>query len=87
MTFGAPIIPDVPARQLVGRLEGAIAFLADEAASDWWSARRRAAKGSSPSLMGPKASPWRRAWALGPSPKDQARAQSSADEKRWPPKA
>ena len=31
VTFGAPIYPDLPARQLVGRLEGAIAALADEA--------------------------------------------------------
>lgn len=83
--FGTPIAPDLPARQLVGRLEAAIAALADEATSDWWSARRRAAKGSTPSLTGPQASAWRRAWALGPSPKDRARARSSADEKRWPP--
>jgi 1-acyl-sn-glycerol-3-phosphate acyltransferase len=86
VTFGAPILPDLPARQLVGRLETAIAALADETTSDWWSARRRAAKGSTPPLTGPVASPWRRAWALGPSPKDKARARS-ADEKRWPPRA
>ena len=52
--FGTPIAPDLPARQLVGRLEAAIAALADEATSDWWSARRRAAKGSTPSLTGPR---------------------------------
>ena len=46
MTFGAPVYPDLPARQLVGRLEGAIAALADEAATDWWSARSRAAAGT-----------------------------------------
>jgi 1-acyl-sn-glycerol-3-phosphate acyltransferase len=84
VTFGAPILPDVPTRQLVSRLEAAIAELADEATTDWWSARRRAAKGSSPSLAGPVASDWRRAWALGPSPKDRPRARSSADEV-WPP--
>jgi 1-acyl-sn-glycerol-3-phosphate acyltransferase len=86
VTFGAPIPADMPARQLVGRLETAIAALADEATTDWWSARRRAAKGSSPSLTGPKASPWRRAWALGPSPKDRRRARSSDKEKKWPPR-
>ena len=84
VTFGAPIPPDLPARQLVGRLEAAIAELADEAETDWWTARRRAAKGSSPSLTGPAASQWRRAWALGPSPKDRPRARSSAHE-AWPP--
>jgi len=87
VAFGAPITPDLPARQLIGRLEDAIAALADEATTDWWSARRRAAKGSTPPLTGPAASGWRRAWALGPSPKDHARASSSAGEKRWPPKA
>jgi 1-acyl-sn-glycerol-3-phosphate acyltransferase len=86
VTFGAPIVPDVPARQLVGRLETAIAELADEADTDWWSARRRAAKGATPSLTGPDATPWRRAWALGPSPKDGARRGSSTGTKHWPPK-
>ena len=86
VTFGAPIIPDLPARELVGQLEEAIAALGDEATTDWWSARRRAAQGTTPPLTGPDASAWRRAWALGPSPKDSARRRSPADEKRWPPK-
>ena len=80
VTFGAPITPDLPARQLVARLEDAIAALADEATSDWWSARRRAAKGATPPLTGPEAASWRRAWALGPSPKDSARRGSSEGE-------
>jgi 1-acyl-sn-glycerol-3-phosphate acyltransferase len=86
VTFGTPIIPDLPARELVTRLEEAIAALGDEANTDWWSARRRAASGTTPPLTGPDASAWRRAWALGPSPKDSARRRSPADEKRWPPK-
>lgn len=86
VTFGAPIPPDLPARQLVGHLEDAIAALADEAATDWWAARRRAAQGETPPLTGPDAAAWRRAWALGPSPKDSARRRSPAGEKRWPPK-
>jgi 1-acyl-sn-glycerol-3-phosphate acyltransferase len=86
VTFGAPIIPDLPARKLVGHLEKAIAALGDEATTDWWSARRRAANGTTPPLTGPDGSAWRRAWALGPSPKDGARRRSPADEKRWPPK-
>jgi 1-acyl-sn-glycerol-3-phosphate acyltransferase len=87
VTFGAPVYPDRPARQLVGHLEGAIAALADEATTDWWSARSRAAAGTTPALTGPDASPWRRTWALGPSPKDHARQKAPAGEKRWPPKA
>jgi 1-acyl-sn-glycerol-3-phosphate acyltransferase len=86
VTFGAPIAPDPAPRQLVSRLEDAIAVLADEASTDWWSARQRAAAGQTPPLRGPDAAAWRRAWALGPSPKDRARKRSPADEKRWPPK-
>jgi 1-acyl-sn-glycerol-3-phosphate acyltransferase len=85
VTFGAPIVPDLPARQLVGELERAVAALGDEASTDWWSARRRAAAGTTPALTGPDAAPWRRTWALGPSPKDRARRRAPADEKRWPP--
>ena len=84
VTFGVPIPPDVPARHLVGRIEAAIAALADEVSTDWWSARLRAARGETPSLMGPQASEWRRAWALGPSPKDSARRPPG--ERRWPPR-
>ncbi|MGA3218542.1 MAG: lysophospholipid acyltransferase family protein [Acidimicrobiales bacterium] len=87
VTFGAPIYPDLPARQLVARLEAAIAALADETGTDWWSARKRAATGTTPALTGPDAAPWRRAWALGPSPKDSARRRAPAGEKRWPPKS
>lgn len=85
VTFGKPIEPDVAARHLVARIESAIAALADEAATDWWSARQRAARGLTPDPRGPDASQWRRAWALGPSPKDRAR--HSADKRRWPPRA
>jgi 1-acyl-sn-glycerol-3-phosphate acyltransferase len=86
VTFGAPIFPDRPSRELVGQLEKAIAALADEASTDWWSARRRAADGKTPPLTGPAASGWRRAWELGPSPKDRARRRSPAGGQRWPPK-
>ena len=84
ITFGRPIFPDKPARQLVGQVEEAIAALADEATTDWWSARRRAAQGATPALTGPTAAPWRRAWALGPSPKDRARKKSPGGEAGWP---
>lgn len=67
VTFGAPLRPGTSdnANRLAGRIEQAVAALADEAASDWWSARRRAARGKSPSLTGPEGTSWRRAWALG----------------------
>jgi 1-acyl-sn-glycerol-3-phosphate acyltransferase len=59
--------PDEDARRFAARIERAVALLADEAETDWWSARRRAASGTTPPYRGPDASPWRRAWALPPS--------------------
>jgi 1-acyl-sn-glycerol-3-phosphate acyltransferase len=79
VTFGRPILPgpDEDTRDLAVRIEAAVAALADEAATDWWQARQRAAKASSPSLTGPTTGAWRRAWALGE--KDRARSR-----RRWP---
>ena len=66
VTFGAPMYPDPAedARRLAARIERAVAALADERASDWWTARRRAAEGSTPAITGPDAAAWRRSWAL-----------------------
>jgi 1-acyl-sn-glycerol-3-phosphate acyltransferase len=66
VTFGTPISPDPgeDARRLAARLERAVAALADERATDWWTARRRSAEGTTPAIRGPEASPWRRSWAL-----------------------
>jgi 1-acyl-sn-glycerol-3-phosphate acyltransferase len=67
VTFGHPLRPD-PAgdpRLLADQLERSVATLADEQTTDWWTARRRAASRSSPSLTGPDAGAWRRTWALG----------------------
>jgi hypothetical protein len=66
VTFGVPMTaePGEDARKLAARLEAAVVTLADERRSDWWTARRRAAAGTSPALTGPDASAWRRSWAL-----------------------
>jgi 1-acyl-sn-glycerol-3-phosphate acyltransferase len=66
VTFGAPMSPDPgeDARRLAARIERAVAALADEQSSDWWTARRRAADGATPALTGPDAAAWRRSWAL-----------------------
>jgi len=68
VTFGTPISPDAgeDARRLAARLERAVAALADERSSDWWTARRRAAEGTTPAISGPEAAAWRRSWALRP---------------------
>lgn len=65
---GKPVLPepDEDGRKLGDRIEQAVALLAAEARGDWWSARRQLASGTMPSLGGPDAAAWRRAWALGP---------------------
>ncbi len=64
--FGAPLWPNdgEDARRFSSRIEAAVALLADEAETDWWSARVRASRGESPPFRGPDVSPWRRAWSL-----------------------
>jgi 1-acyl-sn-glycerol-3-phosphate acyltransferase len=66
VTFGPPMRAEEgeDARAFAARLERAVAVLADEQATDWWTARRRAAQGATPALTGPTASAWRRAWTL-----------------------
>src|SRR5581483_6868994 len=86
VTFGTPLRPDEgeDARRFGVRVEAAVAAMADEARSDWWTARRRAADGSTPRLQGPEASPWRRSWAL-----PGAGTGATGDEQRddWPKRA
>ncbi len=86
VTFGTPLRPDEgeDARRFGARIEAAVATMADEARSDWWTARRRAASGTTPPLQGPDASPWRRSWAL------SSTVAGAGDEERrgdWPKRA
>ncbi len=80
ITFGTPITAaeGESARRLEARIDNVLAELAEEARTDWWTARRHAGRGETPSARGPTASPWRRAWALGPDPSD-----TIEDETRW----
>lgn len=68
ITFGSPLYArdGEDSRRLNVRIERAVEALADEASSDWWTARQRAYRGDTPSLSGPDAagSSWRRLWAL-----------------------
>ncbi len=80
VTFGTPLWPGSSlgdARRLSEAMERAIAVLADEEATDWWSARRRAAQGTTPPLQGPDTGAWRRSWALGSD-------RTSGAGPRWP---
>jgi 1-acyl-sn-glycerol-3-phosphate acyltransferase len=80
LVFGSPMWPEdgEDARRLAARVEQAVAALADEWSTDWWSARRRAAAGATPALTGPAAGAWRRAWAL------DADASSRSGRRAWP---
>jgi len=82
--FGQPVRPrdHEDARRLGARIEHAVTVLAAEAEADWWQARRRAASGALPPPGGPAASPWRRAWALGPLPGDGGPAPRTSGP--WP---
>lgn len=87
ITFGSPLWPDETdggsgdSRRMAVRIERAVAALADEASTDWYTARRRAHEGASPALSGPDAPAlWRRAWALG----DRGPKRRRATKRRWP---
>jgi 1-acyl-sn-glycerol-3-phosphate acyltransferase len=82
ITFGTPLSPSEgeSARRFGTRIETTLATMADEGRTDWWTARRRAAAGTTPSPRGPDAAPWRRAWALGPPP---GSGDDVEDDGRW----
>jgi 1-acyl-sn-glycerol-3-phosphate acyltransferase len=81
VTFGSPLRAAEGERSqaFAARIEDAVAALADEATSDWYSARRRAATGQTPSLSAPQVGVWRRAWALSANRKDRRR-----QTRAWP---
>ncbi len=90
--FGDPLWPsdttakaggEEDARHFAARIEESVALLADEAETDWWSARRRAAAGQTPAFRGPDASPWRRAWALPPSARRTRSRRLKSSAKPW----
>ena len=84
VTFGTPLWPaeGEDARKFSARIEAAVATLANESTTDWWTARKQAAAGTTPSLQGPEVAPWRRAWALESAP-DRSEA-IDAEGNDWP---
>ena len=83
ITFGRPMWLDEgeDSRRFAVRIERAVAALADETTSDWYTARLHAHQGLTPALSGPDApSPWRRAWALG----DRGPKGRRTTKRRWP---
>jgi 1-acyl-sn-glycerol-3-phosphate acyltransferase len=84
ITFGSPMWPadGEDSRRFAARIEAEVAALADETLTDWYSARRRVARGQTPPLTGPDAPTWRRAWALGDGGRD--RLSRSRRRAKWP---
>ena len=81
VTFGTPLKPTAgeKAPRFAARIEAAVAALADEASTDWYSARKRAHASTSGTLTGPDVGLWRRQWALG-----GRRRTPSTRSRRWP---
>jgi 1-acyl-sn-glycerol-3-phosphate acyltransferase len=86
VTFGTPLrLGDGEnIRRFGTRIEHAVEVLADEAISDYWAARRRAAQGATPSLTGPDYRGWRRAWALTEHRAKGKAGQRRRQKRRWP---
>lgn len=84
VTFGTPIRADdgESSSRFAARVEAAVTALADEATTDWYTARKRAHAAASPSLTGPDAGAWRRTWALGDRRSRRKRAKPTAPT--WP---
>lgn len=83
VNFGHPMemAEDESNQQFTDRIEAAIALLADENSTDWWTARLRRSQGQTPRLQGPDVSPWRRKWAT----TNRRRSHTpSKRRKRWP---
>jgi 1-acyl-sn-glycerol-3-phosphate acyltransferase len=80
ITFGAPLQPDdgEDSRRFAARIEHTVAALADEGMTDWYTARRRAHAGATPSLTGPESRSWRRTWSL-PTRKHRRRTRTWPD--------
>jgi 1-acyl-sn-glycerol-3-phosphate acyltransferase len=85
VTFGSPLWcgetghEGEDARQFAARVAAAIDSLADEAAGDWYAARRRQHAGDTPHLAGPQLASWRRMWSLG-----DRKGRPTTAKRRWP---
>lgn len=85
IVFGEPMYAreDEDSRKFAARIEERVASLGDEGRTDWYSARRRLHAGEAPSMRGPEAGDWRKAWDLGdrsPIRRRQKRAWPNLDD-------
>ncbi|MAT04388.1 MAG: 1-acyl-sn-glycerol-3-phosphate acyltransferase [Acidimicrobiaceae bacterium] len=86
VVFGAPLrqADDENTRRFNTRIEAAVTRLGDEALTDYWTASKRAAQGTSPSLAGPDYNGWRRQWELGERRKLGAAGLRRRQQRVWP---
>ena len=86
VVFGAPLrqADDENTRRFNSRIEAAVTRLGDEALTDYWTATKRAAQGTSPSLTGPEYNGWRRQWELGERRKLGAAGLRRRQKRVWP---
>jgi 1-acyl-sn-glycerol-3-phosphate acyltransferase len=86
VTFGSPMFPDEgeSTRRFGQRIERAVTALGDESLTDWYTARRNAAAGTSPSLAGPEHMSWRRNWALDEQRNRGMAGERKRQKRRWP---
>jgi len=86
VVFGAPLLPveGESTRRFNARIEAAVTALGDEALTDFWTSRQRAARGTNPKLTGPEYNGWRRQWALAEHRKLGKAGQRRRQTRRWP---
>jgi 1-acyl-sn-glycerol-3-phosphate acyltransferase len=86
VVFGAPLRPSdgESTRRFSARIATEVATLADEATTDFWTARRRAAAGTTPPLTGPEYEGWRRDWALADRRRQGIAGRRRRPERHWP---
>ena len=86
VVFGAPLQSEdgESTRHFNSRIEAAVTVLGDEAITDFWTARQRAAAGTSPTLTGPDHTGWRRDWALAERRKLGTAGLRRRQQRRWP---
>jgi 1-acyl-sn-glycerol-3-phosphate acyltransferase len=86
VVFGSALVPepDENTRRFGARIEQAVTVLGDEALTDFWTARTRAANGGSPALSGPEYTGWRREWALAERRSLGHAGLRRRQQRRWP---
>lgn len=86
IVFGSAMRPEdgESTRRFSARIESCVTTLGDEAITDFWTARRRAATGSNPPLTGPEHTGWRRSWALEERRRLGHAGLRRRRQRRWP---